>query len=461
VLKFKFPAATFTRLTMTETTPFLPGLSPVCGKELLARFDGGQMSSDGGVLLLREIEAGLGIAWTLASCLPDGRDPKRVRHGYDEMIRARVFAIACGHEDCDDLDLLRFDPAFKLACGRLPGSGDDLMSQPSLSRLENIASWRDLARMGFAMIDLFCGSFARVPERITLDIDETADAAHGQQELAFFNAYYDATCFQPIHVFEAGSGKPVLALLRPGKRPSGREAASIVAHVTRRIRANWPRVKILWRGDSHYATPEVLETLEARDCSYIFGLAGNTKLKGLAAPWCEDAALRRLASAKDKLRRFHQSAYRAGSWKKERRVIARVEASAKGADVRFVVTNLPGRAKWLYEKAYCARGQAENLIKDMKTYTKSDRTSCHRWQANQFRLTLHMGAYWLLNSLRRSAPKRSPWRGATFQTIRLTFLKIAARITELKSRVTIALPSAYPNQKMLILLAGKAAAQGP
>ena len=446
---------------MTETTPFLPGLSPVCGKDLLARFDGGQMSSDGGVLLLREIEARLGIARTLASCLPDGRDPARVRHGYDEMIRARLFAIACGYEDGDDLDLLRFDPALKLSCGRLPESGDDLMSQPSLSRLENLASWRDLARMGLLMIDLFCASFARVPDHITLDIDETSDAAHGQQELAFFNAYYDAYCFQPIHVFEAGSGKPVLSLLRPGKRPSGREAAGIVAHVTRRIRANWPRVRILWRGDSHYATPEVLETLEARDCSYVFGLAGNTKLQALAAPWCEDAALRRLIGAKDKLRRFHQSVYRAGSWDKERRIIARVEATSKGADVRFIVTNLPGKARWLYEKAYCARGNAENLIKDMKTYTKSDRTSCHRWQANQFRLLLHMGAYWLLNSLRRSAPRKSPWRRATFQTIRFTFLKIAARITELKSRVTIALPSAYPNQKMLILLAGKAAAQGP
>jgi hypothetical protein len=446
---------------MHEITPFLPGLSPVGGKELLARFDGGQMTSDGGVLLLREIEAGLGIARTLASCLPDGRDPKRVRHGYDVMIRARLFAIACGHEDCDDLDLLRFDPAFKLSCGRLPESGHDLMSQPSLSRLENLASWRDLARMGFAMIDFFCASFAQVPDHITLDIDETPDIAHGQQELAFFNAYYDNYCFQPIHVFEAGSGKPVLALLRPGKRPSGREAAAIIAHLTRRIRGNWPKVRILWRGDSHYATPEVLQTLEAMDCSYVFGLAGNKRLKALAAPWCEDAALRRLTSAKEKLRRFHQSAYQAGSWDKARRVIARVEASAKGADVRFIVTNLPGRAKWLYEKAYCARGQAENLIKDMKTYTKSDRTSCHRWQANQFRLFLHMGAYWLLHALRQTAPKRSPWRRASFQTIRLTFLKIAARITELKSRVTIALPSAYPNQKMLILLAGKAAAQGP
>ncbi len=446
---------------MTQITPFLPGLSPLCGKDLVARFDGGRMSSDGGVIVLREIETRLGIAATLASCLPDTRDPARVLHGYDEMIRARLFAIACGYEDGDDLDNLRFDPAFKLACGRLPESGADLVSQPSLSRLENLASWRDLARMGLAMIDLFCASFAQVPESITLDIDETADAAHGQQELAFFNAHYDTYCFQPIHIFEASSGKPVLALLRPGKRPSGKEAAVIVAHVTKRIRANWPKVAILWRGDSHYATPQVLETLEAMGCSYVLGLAGNSRLKALAAPWCEDAALRRLTGTKDKIRRFQQSTYQAGSWDRERRIVARVEATARGADVRFIVTNLPGKAKWLYEKAYCARGQAENLIKDMKTYTKSDRTSCHRWQANQFRLFLHMGAYWLLHSLRRSAPKRSPWRGATFETIRLVFLKIAARVEELKSRVTIALPSTYPQQKMLALLSAKASAQGP
>jgi hypothetical protein len=279
--------------------------------------------------------------------------------------------------------------------------------------------------------------------------------------LALFNAHYDAYCFQPIHVFEAASGKPVLSLLRPGKRPSGKEAAAILRHVIDRIRRNWPRVGIVLRGDGHYATPEVMDLLESRGCGYVLGLATNTRLKTLAQPWCEDVATRRALSRKDKLRRFFQTPYRADSWTKERRVLARVEATARGADARFVVTNLPGRAKPLYEKLYCARGKAENLIKDMKRYTKSDRTSCHRWQANQFRLFLHMGAYWLLHRLRRLAPRKSLWRGATFQTLRNAFLKIAARVTELKSRITIALPTAYPHHKMLILLAGKAAAQGP
>jgi hypothetical protein len=446
---------------MTENSPFLPGLSPVAGKELCARFDGGRLSSDGGVLLLREIEHGLGLADVLASCLPDERDPSCITHGQAEMIRARMFAIARGYEDCDDLDLLRFDPAFKLACGRLSESGADLMSQPTLSRLENLPSWRALARMGLSMIDLFCDSFRAVPARIMLDIDDTADRVHGGQQLALFNAHYDDYCFQPIHIYDAASDKPILSLLRPGKRPSGVEAALILRHVIRRIRYNWPRVEIIVRGDGHYGTPEVMELLEEQGCGYILGLPTNARLKLIAEPWCEDAATRRALSGRDKVRRFFQTGYQARSWSRQRRVVARVEATSRGADIRFVVTNLPGRAKVLYEKLYCARGRMENMIKDHKLYTKSDRTSCHRWEANQFRLFLHTGAYWLLHQLRQAAPRRSRWRGATFETLRRSFLKIAVRIEELKSRIKIALPSAYPDQIDFRLIAGRITAQAP
>ena len=279
------------RLTMNETTAYLPGLSPVENKELCARFDGGRLSSDGGVLLLRGIAKRLGLAARLAGCLTDTRDPASTAHSYADMIRARLFAIACGYEDCDDLDVLRFDPAFKLACGRLPETGRDLMSQPSLSRLENTPSWRALAHMGLSMIDLFCDSFDRVPDRIVLDIDDTDDAVHGGQQLALFNAHYDAYCFQPIHIFEAATGKPVLSLLRPGKRPSGEEAAAILKHVIRRIRRHWPRVEITVRGDGHYGTPEVMDLLEDLGCSYIFGLPGNARLTEIGRPWCEDVAV--------------------------------------------------------------------------------------------------------------------------------------------------------------------------
>jgi hypothetical protein len=436
-------------------------LSPVAGKELQARFDGGRLSSDGGVLLFPGIERRLGISDLLASCVNDRRDPASTTHTYADMIRARMFAIACGYEDCDDLDVLRFDPAFKLACGRLSGTGDDLMSQPTLSRLENAPSWRELGRMGLSMIDVFCASFKTVPERIVLDIDDTDDAVHGGQQLALFNAHYDAYCFQPIHIFEAATGKPVLALLRPGKRPSGKEAAGILKHVIGRIRRTWPRVEIILRGDGHYGTPEVMEFLEDQGCGYIFGLPGNARLTKIGHPWCEDVAVRRVRTRKDKVRRFFQTRYQAKSWSRERTVIARVEATPKGSDIRFIVTNLPGKAKVLYEKIYCARGRMENMIKEHKLYTRSDRTSCHRWEANQFRLFLHTGAYWLLHQLRQAAPRRSLWRKATFETIRRAFLKIAVRIEELKSHIKIALPSAYPYRPALVSIASRINAQEP
>jgi hypothetical protein len=446
---------------MHEDTPFLPGLSPVGPVEIHARFDGGSLSSDGGVVILREIERRLKFADILASCLHDTRDAGRTVHAYATMIRSRMLAICCGYEDCDDLDELRHDPAFKLACERLPDTGNPLASQPTLSRLENTPSWRELARMGLALIDLFCDSFRAVPSHIVLDIDDTTDRTYGGQQLCLFNTHAGGYCFQPIHIYDAATGKPVCFVLRPGKRPSGEEAAQILRHVIARIRRNWPRVVITVRGDGHYGTPEVMDLLEQRNCFYILGLPGNNRLKTLSYSWCEDVAMRRLHSKKQKVRRFFQTRYKAGSWSRGRKVIARVEASEQGGDVRYIVTNLAGRAKHLYERVYCARGRAENLIKEHKLYTKSDRTSCHRWQANQFRLFVHTGAYWLLMMMRGAAPKRSQFRTATFETIRRTFLKIAVRIEQLKSRVKIAFPTACPQRKMLVVLMTRIKAQSP
>ena len=446
---------------MSHDSPMLPGLSPVDGLDIHARFDGGALSSDGGVLLLREIERKVGVSDVLASCLADRRDPARVRHSFTAMIRARVMAIACGYEDCDDLDALRDDPALKMACGQAPEAALGLASQPTLSRLENLAGWRSLARMGLRMIDLFCDSFPRPPAQITLDIDDTTDRTHGGQQLALFNTHADGHCFQPIHIYEAATGKPVAFLLRPGKRPSGEEAARVLRHVIRRIRANWPRVAVTVRGDGHYGTPEVMEALERMGCLYILGLPGNARLKQIAHPWCEDAATRRALTGKDRMRRFFETSYAARSWSKPRRVIARIEASAMGSDARFVVTNLTGRSKHLYEKVYCRRGAMENLIKEHKLYTKSDRTSCHRWEANQFRLMLHTAAYWLLHGLRAAAPKRSRWRTATFETIRSSFLKIAVRVEQLKTRIRFSLPSACPHAPMITLILGRIHAQSP
>jgi len=454
---------------MSHDSPILPGLSPVDGLDIHARFDGGALSSDGGVLLLREIERKVGISDVLASCLADRRDPARVRHCFTSMIRARVMAIACGYEDCDDIDALRHDPALKMACERAPDAALGLASQPTLSRLENpgsgpgqaLAGWRALARMGLKLIGLFCGSFRTVPGQIALDIDDTTDRTHGAQQLSLFNSHADGHCFQPIHIYEAAAGKPVAFLLRPGKRPSGEEAARVLRHVIRRIRANWPRVAVTVRGDGHYGAPEVMEALERMGCLYIPGLPGNARLKQIAHPWGEDAATRRALAGKDTVRRFFETSYAARSWSRERRVIARIEATAMGADARFVVTNLTGRSKHLYEKVCCARGRMENLIKEHKLYTKSDRTSCHRWEANQFRLFLHTAAYWLLHGLRGAAPKRSRWRSATFETIRRSFLKIAVRVEQLKTRIRLSLPSACPHAPMIALMLGRIHAQSP
>jgi hypothetical protein len=447
-------------LTMFEITPYLPGLSPIAGKPLTATFDGGRLSSDGGVIVLREIAMRLRLAETITAALPDDRDPLRVSHSYADMALARMVMIAAGYEDCDDVDVLRCDPAFKIACGRAPETGADLMSQPTLSRLENLANWRTLARIGHAMIDLFCASYKTAPASIVLDIDDTEDRVHGQQELALFNAHYDSRCFQPIHIFEAGSGKPVLSLIRPGKRPSGEEAARVLRHVIGRIRKHWPKVAILVRGDSHYCSAETLDVLEELRCDYILGLAINSTLKEIAAPWFAQCDMRRGPRMR-KVRRFHQFPYAAGSWRRAHKVIARIEATDLGTDARFIVTNLEGRAKTLYEKVYCQRGTAENLIKDMKRATRSDKTACHRWEANQFRLFLHTAAYWLLHSLRRAAPRRSDWRGATFETIRRTFVKVAVRVEELKSRIKLALPASYPHAAVLIAITGAITTSGP
>src|SRR5271169_6754386 len=434
---------------MDESTGILPGLPAVKGKRVHVAFDGGRMTSDAGILLLSAVEQRLGLAARLADCIEDPRAPERVRHTLAEMIRYRALLIAAGYPDGNDCDALKCDPAFKMAVGRLPESGVDLCSQPTISRLENLPGPTALKRMMAAMVQVFCDSFEEVPRRIVLDIDDTEDRVHGGQQLALFNAYYDSRCFQPIHIYEAATGKPVAIILRPGKTPDGAEVTLVLRHVIGHIRARWPAVDIVVRGDSHYARPEAMAWCERKRIGYIFGLAGNAVL------------LRRVDGEADKVRRYGEFRYAATSWKVERRVIARVEAGPQGADSRFIVTNLAGLPKSLYEKVYCARGQAENLIKAHKLHLASDRTSCSKATANQFRLLVHTAAYWLMLTLRGLAPKLSFWRDAQFDTIRVNLLKVAARLTEMATRIKVALPSTYPYQDSWLLLAQRAAARPP
>src|SRR5271156_6213487 len=257
---------------MTDDTIPLFSFPALQGKKVTAAFDGGRMSSDGGVMLLSMAERRLGVAERLARCVPDRRDPSRIAHTIADMIRARVFAICCGYEDADDLDVLRCDPAFKLACGRLPDSGRDLCSQPTLSRWENAPSLRDLIRLMGVMVDLYCASYAVPPDAVTLDIDDTVDVVHGHQQLSLFNAHYDERCFLPIHVYDTATSRPVAVLLRPGKTPSGTEIRGHLRRLIRRIRRNWPSTRITIRGDGHYGRPEVMEWCDENAVGFVFGL---------------------------------------------------------------------------------------------------------------------------------------------------------------------------------------------
>jgi Transposase DDE domain group 1 len=224
-------------------------------KKLTAAFDGGRLTSDGGVMLLAAAERRIGIAQTLAPLIADPRDPRLVTHSVADILRARMLAIACGYEDADDLDHLRTDPGFKLACGRLPDTGAELCSQPTMSRWENAPTLREVIRMSHAMVDIYCASYARPPAAITLDIDDTVDVVHGHQQLSLFNGHYDERCFLPIHVYDTATSRPVAVLLRTGKTPSGIEIRGHVRRLVRRIRRHWPNTRITIRGDSRGACP--------------------------------------------------------------------------------------------------------------------------------------------------------------------------------------------------------------
>src|SRR5262245_45340984 len=253
---------------MTEATSFLPGLSPLRRKPLTAAQDAGNLTSNGGLIVLRESALRSGVAAVVADAVPDRRNSLLVTHSYRAMVTARMMAIAAGYEDADDLDALRFDPALMLACNREPEGGHGIASQPTISRLENVADSRTLYKIGIGYVDFFCRSYETPPTSIVLDIDDSDDLVHGGQQLALFNTHAGGHCFQPIHIFEGHSGKPILSLLRPGKRPSGEEIARVLAHVIRRIRRHWPSVRILVRADSHYCAPEVLDLLRRLRCDY-------------------------------------------------------------------------------------------------------------------------------------------------------------------------------------------------
>ena len=434
----------------------------VCRKKITAAFDGGRISSDGGGMLLAQADRRLGIAERLAQAIPDARDPDRVTHPLPDILRARIFAIACGYEDADDLDRLRFDPAFKLACGRLPDSGRNLCSQPTVSRFENAPDLRALIRLMGVMVDLYCASYTKPPAAVTLDIDDTMDVVHGHQQLSLFNAHYDERCFLPIHIYDTATSRPVAVLLRPGKTPSGTEIRGHLRRLVNRIRRHWPQTRITIRGDGHYARPQVMQWCDENGIDFIFGLPGNTVLHRLVDATADDIRTRRALDQKPYLRGFAETSYRAKSWHIDRRACARIEATTKGLDIRFVVTSIEtGSAEHIYQTLYCARGQAENLIKLHKAQLASDRTSCRSPLANQMRLILHTAACWLMRTVRDAIPKAHALATAEFNTIRLRLLKLGARVVETVSRVRLAFAAACPDATLIRYLTAALMPAGP
>jgi len=429
-------------VTQRQQAPL--NLAPVGAKTVTLDFDGGRLSSDAGVVLLKDIDAQLGLTRNRAAVLSDPRDPRRINFTLEDLLKQRVFQIAAGYEDANDANTLRADPIFKLLLDRLPETGSSLASQPTLSRFENRVSRPELYRMALELLHQFIASYTSVPKVIVLDVDDTEDPVHGGQEHARYDSYYGGYCFMPLHVYEGLSGRLITTILK-AKRFTGAQMLAVLKRLVKRLRQVWPHTLLIVRGDSHFAYPEVMQWIEAQpSMGYVTGLTSNVVLQALAREVVEQAT-RAYALSGHKVTRFHSTRYQAGTWSRPRRVVIKVEVSEQGINTRFVVTDLEqARTKVLYQKIYCARGQAENEIKDHKLYLKSDRTSCHRFEANQLRVLLHSAAYVLLETLRREVLKTTQWASATMETIQLRLLKVGARVQECEDRITISCPSSCP-----------------
>src|SRR5205823_994799 len=412
-------------------------LAPVGNKAVDLDFDGGLLSSDAGLMLLKDPDEQLGLTRALAAVLKDPRDPRRVHFTLHDLLKQRVLQIAAGYEDANDANTLRHDPIFKLLLDRLPDTGPPLASQPTLSRFENHVSRTELYRMARVLVDQFIASYSHPPKVIVLDFDDTEDPAHGEQEQARYDGYYGGYCFLPLHLYEGLSGRLITTIFK-AKRFTGPQMLSVLKRLVKRLRQAWPDTLLIFRGDSHFAYPEVMQWIEAQaNLSYVTGLTSNAVLQPLAREVVEQA---KRASERDgdKITRFHATRSQAGTWSRSRRVVIKVEVSNQGVHTRFVVTDMEhARTKVLYQHIDCARGQAENESKDHKRSLQSDRTSCHRFEANPFRLFLHSAASVFLDTLRREVVKTTPWASATMETIQRRLLKLGARVQECTERITI------------------------
>jgi hypothetical protein len=430
--------------------------------------DAPDMSSDGGAVLLRQLDEKLGLTASFASLFEDDRDPGRVEHSRLEQMRQRVYQIALGYEDCNDGDWLRTDPALRLACG---AEGGVLSSQPTLSRFENATTGRELNRLWRKYEQQYVDGLDPITTLVVLDIDSTDDPTHGHQQLSFFHGFYDQHMYHPLLVFDAHSGQLITGLLRPGRVHAAKGATGMLTRLIRKIRMRCPNAAMVVRGDSAFAMPKLMLRLEQLDVElgdvdYVLGLAKNARVLKLAEP-LRSVAEQRFADTSRFVRRFAWLSYAAKTWPLQRHVVAKVEHSRRGENPRFVVTTLDGfPPEMIYDFAYCPRGQAENFIKDLKNAIGADRLSCHRFIANAFRLFLHAVAYRLMLALRDTLAGVAPdpefvstdrvcLGVAQMDTIRLRLLKVAARVTSSVRRVLVQLPRTFPLAHIFAAVARK------
>lgn len=428
-----------TAATGTVCNPELFQFPAVKKRSVTASFTGGDVTSDGGITLLRQTDRRIGLTKALAKVLPDPRAPERIEHPVLSLVRQRIYGLAQGYEDLNDHDTLRHDLAWQTAVER----DTPLASSPTLCRLENRADRQVAWAVHSVMVDQFIASFAQTPTELILDFDATDDRVHGQQEGRFFHGYYGDYCFLPLYVF---CGEQLLvSYLRPANIDPARHAWATLKFLVARLRRAWPKVKIIFRGDSGFCRWRMLRWCEGHKVGYLIGLAKNARVLGLAQRFMEPAQSD-FQSQQQKQRLFGEVKYAADTWDKERRVLVKAEHTDQGSNPRFVVTNLEGEAQALYDAVYCARGEMENRIKEQQLGLFADRTSCHGWWANQFRLLLSSCAYVLMERLRALALAGTDLARAQVGTIRLKLLKVGAVVLRNTRKVRLLLSSSYPYQ---------------
>jgi hypothetical protein len=413
---------------------------------LEAAFDGGRITSDGGLVWLSRMDSEMGLCEAISECVPEWRTRKG-RHSLASLVKQRVFQIACGYEDQNDSDTLRQDPLLKMVCGSLPDGGPDLASQPTICRLENAASMRSCHQIAQVLFELYLSERGRdgAPERVLLDFDSTEDPTHGEQEWSYYHGYYGQHIYHPLLVFDGHSGHLITTLLRAGNTHASHSCVALLKRIVGRLRQRWPGVAIEIRADAGFAVPAIYDYCEHEGISYTIALITNERLKEMAEDLLEAATEEHQRTAQ-KVRLFGEDLYGAASWEHARRVVYKAEAMDKGTNRRFVVTTRHDEPKELYE-FYARRGQSENWIKDFKLHIRADRLSCHRFVANQFRLLLHAAAYWLMDALRRKLIE-SGARRMQLDTLRLSLIKIGGRVKELVTKVRLHLASGHPGQPL-------------